>query len=132
ALGPLWDLQWDAGLRIGAVYYDTQATGQVLSEHQTNNFVGAGPRVGLDARHYLEGAPGFSLFGRLETGVLFGGDTQSFSEAVRIGPSTVVAGGRRFRHGAGAPVVAFPLRLSSSPPQDPHSVRVRFGHRVEG
>ncbi len=130
-LGPLWDVNWDAGLRIGAVYYDSLAQGETLSRHVTNNFVGAGPRAGIAVRRYLEDAPGFSVFGRLETGLLIGGDSQSYSESINLPHHAFVSGSNRFTNGETAPMLGFQIGVSYSPPQDPHWFRLSFGYEFE-
>jgi hypothetical protein len=131
ALGTLWDLKWDAGLRIGAVYYDSQANGPILSQHVTNNFVGAGPRAGIEVRRYLEDAPGISVFGRLETGFMIGGDSQSYSETVQLGGGASVSGSDRFSATRAVPMLGLQLGVSYSPPQNPRWLRLSAGYEFE-
>jgi hypothetical protein len=129
-LDTYWDLQWDAGLRIGAVYFDSQLTGEVLSESASNNFVGAGPFAGVDIRHYFADAPGFSAFGHVESGVLIGNDTQSYGQSVAFGGKSV-GGATRFSETEGAPMFDFQLGVSYSPPQNARWLRLSFGYEFQ-
>jgi hypothetical protein len=130
-LDPLWDLRWNAGVRIGAVYYDSEATGATRSQQTSNNFVGAGPRFGLDARRHLEALPGFSLFGRVETGLLIGGDTQSFEEVRYVGGKPFLGGATRYTDTQAAPMFGLQLGLSYAPANDPNWFRFTFGYQFE-
>jgi hypothetical protein len=131
ALTPLWDIKWNAGVRIAQVYYDTRATGWLLTERASNNFVGAGPRVGLDARRYLEALPGVSLFGRMETGVMIGNDTQSYERVIAPGGTPLIGGATRFSETETSPLFAFQLGVSYSPRDNPDWVRFTFGYQFE-
>jgi hypothetical protein len=130
-LDPVWDLRWDLGVRIAGVYYDTAATGEILSQSTSNNFVGAGPRFGVDVRRHLEAAPGLALYGRLETGVMFGTATQSFEEVISVGGVPLLGGATRFSDGTSVPMFGLQLGASYSPPQECGWLRFTFGYQFE-
>lgn len=127
---PLWNFRWDLGARIGTVYYDSRAQGMVLNERVANNFVGAGPHVGLNVRRYFEAAPGFSLYGRLDGAVVVGNSTQSY-ERIRQTHFGTVSGASRFSDSNSVPVLGAQVGLSYAPPNDPHWFRFSLGYLFE-
>ena len=79
SLAPLWDLKWQAGVRIADVYFDSRATGHFKEERTSNDFLGAGPHVGAEVgRHF--NLPGLSAFAGLDYGLILGRIDQNFEE----------------------------------------------------
>lgn len=128
---PLWDLKWYLGARIGAVYYDHRADGQWLHQRAANNFVGAGPHVGLDVHRQFADIPGLSLYGRTEGAVLLGNVHQSFEEIVGLANGPAVGGARNVSNGQSAPVFDFQIGLSYAPPTRRDWLRFTFGYQFE-
>ncbi len=81
ALGPLWDMKWRTGVRIATVFYDSEATTPLLSERDSNHFVGAGVHFGLNLKRRL-GNTGFALLGQLDSGVVLGHVHQLYQQSV--------------------------------------------------
>jgi hypothetical protein len=127
--GSPWDVAWRAGVRVAAVYYDTQAVGQVVEQRSTNNFVGAGPHAGLDVWRRLDGT-GLSAFGRLEGAVVIGDISQSFEEVANLPGGGTVGGASRGDQVQGVPVFSFQLGLGFTP-QDRDHLRLAFGYQFE-
>jgi hypothetical protein len=129
-IAPFWELTWDVGARIGALYYDSTATGGFTSQRVTDSFVGAGPRVGVEVARALDVIPGLSLFGRLEGGAMFVWLAQSF-EAVDQVPGGPVGGAFRVEHGQTVPFLNFLTGLSYAPPVPGRWARFTFGYQFE-
>jgi Legionella pneumophila major outer membrane protein precursor len=118
SLAPLWDMQWRAGARFAAVYFDSRASDGILEQRASNNFVGAGPVASLDLARRFEAAPFFAVFGRLEGAALVGNVHQGFEETVDLtsfgGP--FLGGAVNNSSTQVVPVLAFQVGLSYSPP----------------
>jgi hypothetical protein len=129
SLAPLWDMKWQAGVRIASIFFDSRADGQVKEERTSNDFVGAGPHIGLElARHF--DVPGLSAFARLDYGLILGGITQNFEETFSVG-GTPVLGGATKEHGTQAvDHLTFETGLSYAPP-DLHHARFSVGYFFE-
>jgi hypothetical protein len=86
---PAWDLSWSAGARLArwdvnsSVTTTTATSGRVDLEQ---NFIGAGPRVGLEGRRYFN-RRAFSVYSTLDMSLLVG---QFESSVVRAVPSVGV------------------------------------------
>ena len=130
-IDPLWTLHWQAGIRIAAIYYDSNITGQIISQSASNNFIGAGPMAGIDARRKILPQHGVSVFGKLDGGVVIGGDTQSFEEIRTLTNGTQIGGASRMSETQAAPVFGVQLGLSYQPPQNPEWLRFTFGYQYE-
>jgi hypothetical protein len=76
-----WDLKWRAGARLAAVFFDSRAEAFFLEQKASNDFVGAGPHVGLDVWRSFDW-PGIGLFARVDGGILVGQVSQGFEEIV--------------------------------------------------
>lgn len=81
ALGPLWDMKWRAGVRIANVFFDSTAGTPLRSQHESNNFMGAGPHFGLELKRRL-GDSGLSILGKLDGAVVLGRVNQLYEEAI--------------------------------------------------
>ena len=47
-LGPHWQMKWRAGGRFASVFFDSLASGDILEQRVSNDFIGGGPHVGVD------------------------------------------------------------------------------------
>ncbi len=128
---PLWQLQWNAGVRIGTVYYDTRASGMVMGQRASSNFVGAGPHFGFAVHRFFDQAPGFSLYGKLEGAVIFGDGDQSFEETRRLADGSLIGGAVDVSGGRTVPIFGLEAGLSYSPAHDANWVRFTFGYLYE-
>jgi hypothetical protein len=117
SLAPLWDLNWKFGVRIAAIYFDSHAEGDFLTQRQTSNFVGAGPHAGVELARRFEAIPGLAAFGKLEGSLLVGRVNQSFEETVdftSVG-GTLTGGATTNASTQVVPVLSFDLGLSYTP-----------------
>jgi hypothetical protein len=80
-LGALWSMRWELGAKLSSIYFDSQGQGQVIGQHVSNYFIGAGPSVALDLTRELP-STGLALYSRAEFADLLGQVTQRFSETV--------------------------------------------------
>jgi hypothetical protein len=72
---PRWDLRWSAGVRVADMGYDQHVDTTDPTDGQVDvlmDFVGAGPRVGLEGRRYLGDFGQFSLYSTLDVSLLLG------------------------------------------------------------
>jgi hypothetical protein len=127
--GSPWDVTWRAGVRVAAVYYDTQTVGRILEQRETSNFVGAGPHLGFDVWRRIDGT-GLAVFGRLEGAVVIGNISQSFEEMVRFPDDTLVGGASHSDHIQGVPVLGFQVGLGYAPQKNDH-LRLAVGYQFE-
>jgi hypothetical protein len=129
SLGPWWELNWRAGVRLAAVYFDARADGLLVQERTSNNFLGAGPHLGLEVARHLE-LPGLSVFANVETTFLLGHVQQNFEETFTLG-NVPVAGGAVSNPGSQAvPVLRVETGLAWAPGCDAHW-RFRVGYLFE-
>jgi hypothetical protein len=126
-----WDLQWRLGARLAFAYFDSQATGAILAESGSSNFVGAGPHFGLEVRRSLEFAPGLAAFARLEGAVVLGTVSQHFEESVSAGGVVVTSGDSRISGGRSVPVLSFETGLSYTPAHYAPWFRFAFGYELD-
>jgi hypothetical protein len=127
---PCWDLRWQAGIRIAALYFDSRATGLFLEQRTSNNFVGAGPHGGVEVARTLP-LPGLALFGRLDGAVVVAGVEQDFEETQTFGPGVVLGGATHLRRTVVSPVLSFQTGVSWTPPGNAHWLRFAFGYQFE-
>jgi hypothetical protein len=130
ALGPHWDMRWKAGARVAAVFFDSVGFGQFLEQRASNNFVGAGPLVGLDLNRRL-GICGLALFGRLEAAALIGDIHQSFEEQFIAPNNTLVGAASRVSQTQVVPDVHFQAGLTWSPGGFYRSLHFAGGYEIE-
>jgi hypothetical protein len=114
-LAPRWGLDWRAGVRIAAIYYDSRAAGFVLEERTSNNFVGAGPHVGANVSWALD-VPGVALFGGVDGAIVFAGTDQNYEQIITLPDGTRVGGAAHASGGTTAPVLTFRSGISYTPP----------------
>lgn len=92
---PRWDLRWSAGARIAAMGHDraTILTSIVQDNErvdQSTDYIGAGPKVGLDGRRYFGGSGQFAVYGLWEAALLLGEFDQSLVHTTYAGANTVI------------------------------------------
>lgn len=126
----LWEVQLDAGIRIGAVYFDSRATGVIVQQRVSNHFVGAGLHGGIDVYRHLNSLPGVALYGRFVTDAIFGGVHQAYEDIRMIGGKQV-GGATDLRSGATVPTISVSAGVSYLPPQQPNWFRFTFGYQYE-
>jgi hypothetical protein len=78
SLGPLWDMKWRTGVRIATVFFDSTASTPLLTQRESNNFVGAGLHFGLSLKRRLADT-GLSLIGQIDGGAVLGQVHQRYS-----------------------------------------------------
>jgi hypothetical protein len=130
SLLPYWDMRWKAGVRIAGVFFDSLGLGQFREQRSSNNFVGAGPHIGLELQRYLH-VPGLAAYGRLDAAVVIGEIDQSFEEQFVQSDGTVVGAASRFSQTQAVPVVHFQAGLTWSPPGTYHWLRFSGGYELE-
>jgi hypothetical protein len=112
-----WDLRFNVGVRIGAVYFDTtrdfgaagNAAGMV-GQRGTSSYIGAGPEAGVEVSREV-GVPGLAVTVRLSGALLFGEIEQSFLQTTVGG-----AAGDRFSNQVTAPMLDVQVGVSYTPP----------------
>ncbi len=115
ALGPLWDMKWRAGIRIANVFFDSTAGTPLLSQHESNNFAGAGPHFALELKRRL-GDGGLSILGKLDGGVVLGRVHQLYEEAIPgVGSASTTASANE-----PAPVLEVRFGLDYAPAELPN------------
>jgi hypothetical protein len=130
-LAPRWALDWRAGLRIAAIYYDSRAAGFVLQERTSNNFIGAGPHAGADLTWALD-IPGLAVFGGLDLGVVFAGTDQNYEQIIVFPDGTRLGGANHTSGGTAAPVFTYHTGISYTPPAGAlRWSRFSFGYQFE-
>jgi hypothetical protein len=115
SLLPNWDMKWRIGVRLAAVFFDSTATSPLLEQRELNNFVGAGPHIGLDLRRAVKGT-GLEFFTRLENAWLIGDTDQSYQEI----PVGGVGGASRFLSPLVVPWLSVEAGLGWTPPDNDH------------
>jgi hypothetical protein len=130
-VGPLWNLQWCMGVRVGSVFYDSTATGVNTQEKSSNHFVGSGPRAGLEFRRLLAPELGMSIFGRTEGGLLIGSTSQRFLAVMLRDDGTISEGTNELNHTNVVPVVAVQAGMSFVPVHNLPWFRVALGYQYE-
>jgi Legionella pneumophila major outer membrane protein precursor len=130
ALAPCWDMRWKAGARVGGVFFDSTGFGQFREEHASNNFVGAGPHVGLDLSRRF-GASGLALFGRLDFAALIGDIHQSFEEEFIAPNGTLLGAASRVSQAQVVPDLHFQAGISWSPGGLYRSLHLSGGYEIE-
>jgi hypothetical protein len=129
SLAPCWDMKWLVGCRVAGVFYDSRVEGLFEQQRVSNNFVGAGPHLGLALGRYL-GSPGLRAYGKVESAFLLGQIRQSFEETFTVDDSLVGGGATDVRTTQAVPVLAFETGLSWEPEYYDH-MRFTFGYQFE-
>jgi hypothetical protein len=130
SLGPSWDLRWLAGVRVAGVYFDSRAEGAILEQRTSNNFVGAGPHLGLELGWHA-GYPGLSIFGRLEGAAVIGEVRQGFEETLSANGIPVVGGATTVTSTQAVPVLRFQTGVGWAPPCNGRWLRFSAGYIIE-
>jgi Legionella pneumophila major outer membrane protein precursor len=119
SLLPWFEMKWRIGVQIGSNFFDSTATTALEDQRVANDFIGAGPHVGLDLRHTFAGT-GLGIFSRIENSYLVGDARQTFAETFFTGPGA--AGGGYLRVGAPdvVPWLGVQLGAEWTPPVNDH------------
>jgi hypothetical protein len=92
SLLPNWDMKWRAGVRLAGLFFDSEAASPLLQQHESNDFMGAGPHASLELwRPIVDRRLGF--YCRLDGAGVFGNVVQNFDET--IGGAVPVSGSTR-------------------------------------
>jgi hypothetical protein len=130
ALSRGWGLRWEAGGRFVYRYsgnsYDTPAS---VSEFRSSYF-GGGPHVGLSSRCPL-GDSGWSVFGRADTSITFGGVTEDYRTAWRSEWLTVMPTSHRTSFAAYQYDLNLQLGLVRDLQLDAYTARLGLGAQAE-
>jgi hypothetical protein len=108
-----WDMKWRAGARIATAFFDSRAGSFFFEQRTSNNFVGAGPHVGMDLWRSFDLA-GLAFFGRVEGAAVIGQVSQGFEE-VAVLERGLVGGARTIHDTQAVPVLSFQVGLSWTP-----------------
>jgi hypothetical protein len=122
SLCPLWDLRWQAGVRIADIYFDSRANGFFKEERTSNNFFGAGPHIAVEVARRFE-LPGLSAFAKLDYGLILGRIDQSFEETFSSGGTPVLGGAANAHETQAVDHLSFETGLRWAPPGED---RMRF------
>jgi len=129
SLGPNWGLKWTAGVRIADVFFDSHAYGYYLDEQTSNEFVGAGPRLGLSVTRNI-GSPEFAVYAHVDGSALVGDIKQTFQESVAL-TSGVYGGTNTAHQDQFVPVLNAELGLCWAPRFSHHALRFSGGYQFE-
>jgi hypothetical protein len=129
SLGPNWDMKWKVGARIATVFFDSRAENLFFEQRTSNNFVGAGPHVGLDLWRWFDVA-GLALYGRIEAASVIGQISQGFEEVADLSTG-LVGGATTVHHTQAVPVLNFQVGLGWTPPTHRHWRRYAVGYEFE-
>jgi hypothetical protein len=130
SLWPHWDMKWKVGARLATIFFDNRATGLFLEQRTSNNFVGAGPHVGLDLTRTFDN-PRLGLFARIEGASLLGEISQSFEESVLSQDNTLAGGATLVHHSQAVPIVEVQAGLSWTPTWWNQGSRFVFGYMFQ-
>jgi hypothetical protein len=130
ATWPRWDFSYRLGIRLSDIYFDSNGTAAGLFERGSNNYVGAGPHLRLDAERCCGFLPGFSLYGSIDGGLLVGKVQQHFHEEVTGPDGTVVTGDDSRRRTQSIPMLDLQLGFGYTPAALPN-VHFRTGYQYE-
>ena len=115
-LGPHWQMKWRAGGRFASVFFDSLASGDILEQRISNDFIGGGPHVGVDFWRSLN-CPGLAFCTRIDGAAVIGQVRQAFEETLSNPDGTLAAGGaNEVRQTQVVPVLHCQAGLSWAPP----------------
>jgi hypothetical protein len=92
---PRWDLQWSVGARLADWEYDREVFTNVASEGRIDvdmEFIGAGPKVGLEGRRYFGRCNQFAVYSTLDVALVLGWfehDLIRTTPPVAVNPTTI-------------------------------------------
>jgi hypothetical protein len=115
---------------VAGVYFDSRAQGQILEQRTSNNFVGAGPHLGLALWRNLDWH-GFALFSRLEGAAVIGEVRQGFEETLAANGVPVLGGATEVTETQAVPVLRFQVGVAWTPRCDCRWLRFSAGYLIE-
>ncbi len=130
SLGSCWLMDWSIGLRIGDVFFDSHAVGNFIEQRTSNEYVGAGPRIGLSLWRTL-GTPELSAYAHVDGSALLGNVKQTYQEAVVLPDGSVVGGSNTAGQDQAVPVLNAEIGLCWAPRFSRHSFRFTGGYQYE-
>ncbi len=126
SLGPDWGMKWRAGIAFTNAYFDSTATGQVLTQRTSTLINTAGVRAGLELNRALP-YPGLALFGRVDGMFMVGPGDQRVEETIRN-----VASGKTSNSVPATPIVlTLEGGMSYSPPALGRWLRLTAAYHFE-
>jgi hypothetical protein len=125
-----WHMSWKAGIRLASIYFDSLAEGLFIEERTSNNFLGAGPHVGMDLERSLE-LPDLGLFARLEGAAVIGQTRQAFEEAFVLDDGSLTGGATTVHHTQTVPVLLVQAGLTWTPCWHGHLSRLKVGYEFQ-
>jgi hypothetical protein len=129
-LGPYWQMKWRAGGRFASVFFDSLASGNVLEQRISNDFIGGGPHIGLDFWRSLY-YPGLAFCARVDGAAVIGQVRQAFEETFANPDGSLAGGGATEVHQTQVvPVLHCQAGLSWAPPAY-QWLRVAAGYEFE-
>jgi hypothetical protein len=126
-----WSVNWLLGARVAAAYFDSVATGQLIQDRVSNNFVGGGPHGAVDVMRTLPGLPGVSLFSRLEGAVVIGDITQSFEQTYHVNGVPLIGSTSRFTDAQAVPMLGIRAGIDYTPPVRGQWMHFGLGYEFE-
>ena len=99
-----WNVNWDVGMRLASVYFDSRALGPTIDQRVSNYYFGAGPRVGLTLTRAL-GESSIAFYSRLDTSAIMGAVQQRFSELAAPAGAPAAFGYTSQRMGQAVPML---------------------------
>jgi hypothetical protein len=128
SLAPWWGMQWDVGVRVASVFFDSRADGEFLSRRTSNDFIGAGPHFGAEVSRRLD-VPGLSAFAKVDGAFLLGHIDQSFEDVFYAGPVAIGGGAANQSTTQAVPVLSIEAGLTWVPCND--HMRFSLGYQFE-
>jgi hypothetical protein len=129
---PTATLQWSVGARLATVFFDSRAQGNLLGQRVSNNFVGAGPFVGLDQFIPLFHCTEFGLYSRVQGALAIGSTRQGFEETFTLPGVFDVGGATTVRNTNAVPILDVEAGLSWAPATSPHGLCFTGGYQFQG
>jgi hypothetical protein len=126
-----WSVNWLVGARVATAYFDSVATGELIQQRVSNNFVGGGPHGAVDLLRELPGLPGVSLFSRLEGAVVIGDVSQNFNQTYHLGSTPLLGSAAHVSDGQAVPMLSFRAGIDYTPPLRGHWLHFGLGYEFE-
>jgi hypothetical protein len=109
------ELRGRVGVRLGDIFFDSQAEGQLAEQRASNQFIGAGPHAGLDLWYHFD-VPGLALFARADGALPIGRVHQDFEEVLLFNDGSVVGSATSQSSTRAVPTLNAQLGIAWQPP----------------